>query len=123
MAQFGKKKSYFEYLYSKVSLSILFVLVCFLAYSVFERYSIEREMSARRIDAQLEQEALLQRKQQLIEKVEYLEGERGIEEEIRKHFDVVKEGEQVVILVGDSEDELEPEQVPEAESPWYVFWR
>jgi hypothetical protein len=32
-------------------------------------------------------------------KVEYLENERGIEEELRNRFDVAKEGEQVIILL------------------------
>lgn len=123
MTRFGKKKSYIEYLYTKPSLVILFGLVCFLSFSVFERYTIEREMSERRADVQRQQEELLMRKEQLSEKVEYLEGERGIEEEIRKHFDVAKEGEQVVILVGEDE-KIEAEiDVPAEKSPWYVFWR
>ena len=54
--------------------------------------------------------------------MEYLSGERGIEEEIRKHFDVAKEGEQVVIIVDKEEEELTPTELIEEVKPWYQFW-
>ena len=35
-------------------------------------------------------------------KVAYMESERGIEEEIRNRYDATKEGERVVVIMGDS---------------------
>ncbi len=45
-------------------------------------------------------------------KVQYLENDRGIEEELRNRFDVAKEGEQVVILL-DRKDKKKEEDLVE----------
>jgi len=66
---------------------------------------IERDMSSRRAVAEEELNELLDRKAGLEGKVEYLREERGIESEIRKHFDVAKEGEQVVVLLDDERND------------------
>lgn len=121
--KFGKENNYKEYIYSKPVILVLLVLMGFISMSVYERFGVERDMSHRRTSAESELERLQDRKIQIENRVEYLEGERGIEEEIRKNFDVAKEGEQVIILVGD-----EPESVEEVEQegeryPWYQFWR
>lgn len=122
MASFGKKKKISEYLYSKPGIAFVLVVVVFLAISVYERFSVEREMSRRRVETELHKQELLERKAALQERVEYLSGDRGIEEEIRRHFDVAKEGEKVIILVGDK-NEKKPEVGPEPEiKPWYKFW-
>ena len=70
-----------------------------LSKSVYDRYVIERDMSARRLEAEAELQKLQTRKDSLQEKIDYLRDDRGIEAEIRKHFDVVREGEQVVVLL------------------------
>ena len=122
MAGFGKKKKITEYLYSKPSIFILAVVAIFLSFAVYARYTVEREMAARKLDTQMQKQELIERKAQLEDRVEYLSGDRGIEEEIRKHFDVAKEGEQVVIIV-DKEEEVKPSPVQvEDEKPWYQFW-
>ena len=124
MASFGKKKPFTEYFYSKVTIFILSIVGLFLAASVYERYTIERLMSERRMETEIEKNDLIERKQLLEEKVEYLSGDRGIEEEIRKNFDVAKEGEKVIILVG---EEKEPEPISSDDGTevkkWYQFWR
>lgn len=123
MPRFGKKRSYTDYLYTKPSIAVVGILCLLLSFAVFDRYTIERDMSARQIGAEQELQELQDRKEQLKDKVEYLEGERGIEEEIRKHFDVAKEGEQVVILIGEDERTGALDTAPEEETPWYIFWR
>lgn len=122
MAGFGKKKKITEYLYSKPSIFILAVIAIFLAFAVYARYTVEREMASRRVEIQVQKQELIDRKAQLEERVEYLSGDRGIEEEIRKHFDVAKEGEQVVIIV-DKQEKATPTPVQVEEiKPWYQFW-
>ena len=90
----------------------MLILVIFLGRSVLERLHIEREMAGRAAHTEAELNELTQRKDDLKERVEYLEGERGVEEEIRKNFDVAKEGEQVVILMGEGKEEVveEPQE-------------
>lgn len=123
MVQFGKKKKITDYIYTKPVIAVLFIVVVLLGRSVYARYMVERDMLQRRHVVEQEQIELRQRKEAMQEKVEYLEGDRGIEEEVRKRFDVAKEGEQVVILLGeDKEEEVEAtEEV--ASKKWYQFWR
>jgi hypothetical protein len=122
MPIFGKKKTITYYLYSKPVIAVLLIIVVFMSISVYHRFTVEREMSERRAEMEEERQNLIERKAELEERVDYLSGDRGIEEEIRTHFDVAKEGEQVVIIV-DKEEEQKPEipVIPE-KKPWYVFW-
>lgn len=122
MPRFGKKKSVFEYLYSKPAIAVLLILVVLLGGAMLKRYTIEREMAARVFDTQQERDALIERKKSLEERVEYLSGERGVEEEIRKHFDVAREGEQVIILTGEYDELPEEEEQPAEKKPWYILW-
>jgi len=122
MASFGKKKKITEYLYSKPGIGVLFIIIIFLSISVYERYTVEREMAERRNETELHKQQLLERKDTLDERVEYLSGDRGIEEEIRKHFDVAKEGEKVIILVGDDKEESTIQEPIVENKPWYKFW-
>ena len=45
-------------------------------------------------------------------KVEHLKNERGIEGELRSRFDVVKDGEQVVIILDDPKEEDSDSALP-----------
>lgn len=122
--KFGKQNSYKAYLYSRPVIVVLLVLVALLSRSVYERLGVERDMSDRRARAEAELERLQDRKVQIEDRVEYLEGERGIEEEIRKNFDVAREGEQVIILTGEEKKKsIATDEEKIDKSPWYQFWR
>lgn len=122
--KFGKQNKYKQLLYSKAVIVTLLVLIVLLGRSVYERFVIERDMAGRAAHTESQLHKLQERKEVLEERVEYLQGERGIEEEIRKNFDVAKEGEQVIILMGESEKSAEVDvQHHEAVQPWYLFWR
>lgn len=73
-----------------------------LSFAVYDRYVVEQDVRERRHDAELELEQLKARKAELEERVDYLSNEQGLETEIRRHFDVSKEGEQVVVLMGET---------------------
>ena len=122
MAGFGKKKLLSEYLYSKAVVALLFVVVIFLSFAVHKRYVVEREMYQRHIDINNQKQELIQRKEGLNERVQYLNGERGIEEEIRTHFDVAKPDEKVIILVGEKKVQATTTSTSTQEDPWYKFW-
>lgn len=127
MAILHQKRKLKNFLHSKWVLGVLVLLCVPLLFSVHERWVVEREMAARLQETQQERQTLLERKDSLEQRVEYLKDERGIEAEIRRNFDIAKEGEQVIIIL---EDEARAEQdvvtsSPEIEdeSPWYLFWR
>jgi len=124
----GSKTYIKKILYIRVGLLFSFVAIILLCLSVYDRWVIEREMASRSAAAVAEYEALERRQQGLKKDVEYLSKESSIEGEIRKHFDVVKAGEQVVVIMDEptSTNPILPLSVLEpAEKAhyWYQFWR
>jgi cell division protein FtsB len=118
-----KLRSAFE---SPITWGMLLVLCILMAMSAYDRYQIAKDMAERRAEVERELAALEERKVELESEVEYLKGERGIEAEMRRQFDVAKEGEQVVIIVEDETAEppaMATTTIPEPPSrPWYRFW-
>jgi cell division protein FtsB len=111
MLDFHEKRKIRSYIYSPVVVIVLVILSVILSVSVFERFKVEREMAERRAETEERLEELRLRAAALEGKVEHLENDRGIEEEIRTRFDVAKEGEQVVIIVDESEDGVPLEEL------------
>ena len=124
MMDFQRKRKLKNLVFSYVTIVALLIMIVFMAQSVWERFTVEREMSERRHEVERELHDLKLRAAALESQVEYLEDERGVEAEIRNRFDVVKEGEQVVIILDDeSTNEGEAEtQAPAEAVPWYKFW-
>lgn len=128
MQDFKRKRFVRQMFFSYVTIALLLLVVGLLSVSVFHRFTIEREMAARKDESESELRELRLRAQALESEVRYLEDDRGVEAEIRNRFDVAKEGEQVVIIVDDTSDTdvIEP-LVPATHStttpPWYKFWR
>ena len=109
--------------YTRLVLVFLVLLCILMAMSVFNRFTIERDMAARRATVEAELSELKDRQATLEAKVEYLREERGVEAEIRKHFDVAKEGEQVVVLLEDERQESDESSTVAAESERQSWWR
>lgn len=133
MFDFHEKRKIKSWLFSKVSVFILLVLTALLGTSVFERYQKERETAHNHYERAAELERLRSQAAALEAKVSYAESERGIEEEIRDRYDVVKEGERAVIIVdAPREETARPAPVDDADlsdetTPsffsWIFFWR
>ena len=102
MFDFHEKRKMKTFFYSNYSVGIIVILIILLSFSVFERFSVERQMKEKRNVQEEELKALEERAAMLEERVEHMAGERGIEEELRNRFDVVKTGEQVVIIVDET---------------------
>lgn len=103
----------------------ILLLTVFVAWQAFQRYEMAVDMRERRVEAEQEAAALEARKDALEAKVEYLSNERGIEAEMRRQFDVTKDGEQVVVIVEpEEESEIKPIATSTSKNaPWYQFWR
>lgn len=104
MFDFHEKRKIRRVIYSRYSIGFLLFLALVLGRSVYERFTIEREMAEKLDGRTSELEALKLRAALLETKVEHLKNERGIEDELRSRFDVVKEGERVVILLDDPKE-------------------
>lgn len=105
---------------------VLMLIVWLQIRGVYERYTIEREMSERRIEAETELQALQQQKLDLQTRVQYMSDERGLEEELRQNFDVALPGERVYVLTGETDPDTAAAELEatttEVSSPWYRFW-
>ncbi len=102
---FHEKRKIKRLLYSKVTLIILALLVIWLSFNVFSMYKKERDTRLRRIEQREVLDELEGREASLKEEIERLSTERGIEQEVRSKFEVGKEGEEVVIIVDNPDDE------------------
>jgi cell division protein FtsB len=99
MKEFQEKKTVKRRLYSKTTMVILFFLFLLTARGVFYVYQKERltEVEVERIQKQ--KEDLQKRYETIKADSERLKTDEGIESEIRTKFDVVKEGEEVIVVV------------------------
>lgn len=78
---------------------VLGVLCLAVASSAYGRYAIARDMAEKRVEAEARVAELEARREALAAQVEYITNERGIEAEMRRQFDIAREGEQVVIIL------------------------
>jgi len=101
MFDFHEKRKLRRIVYSWPLIAFVFFLALIVGKSAYGRFLVEREMAARLVEHTQELSALEERAQGLHEKVLHLQDERGIEEELRSRFDVVKKGEQVAVIVDD----------------------
>jgi cell division protein FtsB len=125
MFDFYQKRKIRSLVNSRYTQGILLLFILLVGWSAFVRYQIAEEMSDRRERASQEAALLRSQKDALQEQVEYLSNERGIEAEMRRQFDVAREGEQVVVIV-EPEAELEIQPLAtstEEETAWYQFWQ
>ena len=90
---------------TQVLLIILGFLVIWLSFNVFNMYKKERDTRLRRIEQREVLDELKGREKSLADEIERLSTERGIEEEVRSKFEVGREGEQVIIIVDNPEEE------------------
>ncbi len=105
MFDFHEKRKIKSFLYSKVVVFVLLLIAALLSISVYHRFTTAEEMEGKLDSRRAALLELENRAEMLRTKVEYLENERGVEEELRNRFDVAKEGEQVVILINKPNEE------------------
>lgn len=131
MFDFHEKRKIRSILYSWPIIAVLVFCTGILSISVYHRYTVAHDMSIKLIAREHELEELKQQAKLLETKVEYLQNDRGIEEELRNRFDVVREGEKVIILTGDAEkpkleDDTERQSAettePESFLSHFKFW-
>ena len=107
---------------SPISIAVLLILSVMFGFAVHDRYVVEREMAFRRAKSEAELERETYRRGELEKKVEKLNTQQGIESEIRKNFDVAREGETVVVLVEEDRPMIEPLPLASSEgSIWKRF--
>mgnify|MGYP001575990814 CR=1 FL=1 len=104
MLEFQEKRKIRQILYSRPMLVVLSVIVAVALVSSYKMYGKVKETSDNRDIAERAQNMLVTKENELENHLGDLKTTRGIEEEIRKKFRVVKEGESVIIVVEDKEN-------------------
>ncbi len=99
MANLKRSNSKIQQFYSKIIIIILFIFVLFAGNTTWNLYQKYREAKFNRDIAQSELEKLQKREKNLLSELNKLNTERGIEGELRKKFGIVKDGEEVVVIV------------------------
>ena len=110
MFDFHEKRKIKSVLYSKPVFVLLVLLAILLSSAVYDRYLVAKETEKKLEEKEQDLKSLELRAEALEAKVEYLDDERGIEEELRNRFDVAKEDEQVVIILEDKDHETENDE-------------
>lgn len=107
---------------SRITQGVLVLILCFMLWHVFERYTIASNMAERREVIELEAAALQTRMESLEDEVRYLRDDRGIEAEMRRQFDIALPGEEVVVILEDeAAPEIEPIEVVEEDTGWWPW--
>jgi cell division protein FtsB len=125
MLDFQQKRKMRAFTESRVIWVILLILATFVLISAYDRYQIARDMAERRAEVEREAKQLEERRAELEAEVRYLSNERGMEAEMRRQFDIAREGEQVVIIVEAEGSQVEPLATStnsEEKRAWYRFW-
>lgn len=101
MTEFNQKKAYKKVLYSPLVLFLLLCILLVLIKAFFGVYEKEK-MSALKLSRQkAELEKALSRQKTLSDSVSYLKTDKGVEDEMRNKFRVVKDGEMVAVIIDD----------------------
>ncbi len=103
MLDFQQKRKVRSFIYNHITLGVLTLLVLFVLHSTWSVYQKKRESERMRNLSLQHVEELRQREGELTVKIERLDTEAGIEEEIRSKFNVAKQEENIVIIVPPSD--------------------
>lgn len=126
MGPLSKKSWWQKVLLSRATLILLLLACLGLSFAVYDRHLVEREVYQRRGEAEAELVREEEREQELEKRVDYLNNEQGMEAEIRRRFDVALDGEQVVVLVGETQDDSDDVSGTmvdvERKSFWEPWW-
>ncbi len=104
-----------------IPLVFILMLVTFAAYG---RYQIARDMAERRATAEEELLLLKDREADLLQEVDYLGNERGIEAAARRQFDIALPGEEMIIILDATSSPAGNDNATTTveERPWYRLW-
>ena len=106
-------------LYSKPVLILLIIIIVLLAKGTWGVYQKVQESSKNAALVKIELANLEKRKELLEKETQKLKSQEGIEEAIRKKFQVSKEGERVLVVV---DKPLPPEAVEENQNFFHKMW-
>jgi cell division protein FtsB len=100
MKEFQRKNNIKKMIYSRSVLALVLIILFFFVKATIDFYQKASESKKRKERAETELLELQKRKENLENKIQSLSSPVGVEKELREKFDLVKEGEET-ILIGD----------------------
>ncbi len=122
MKTFQKREDPIALMKRRLLIVGLVLLVGVLGRGVYGVIQKERESRLLRDDAQQELADLQAREADIRTSIAELASERGIEQALRSEYELAKEGEEVIVIVG-AQEEPESEFVASPAALWWQFWR
>lgn len=122
MKKFQQKRKLKKIMYSSGMLIILILVALFLFNSTWDVYQKAKETADNKEFVRIELERLKEQERYLLDQINRLSTERGIEEEVRNKFNVSKENENVIIIVEESAEE-EGKEKNILNDYWWQFWK
>lgn len=119
MIEYQKKKKVKRMLYSPIVLLLLAIIFVILFRSLWSVYKKEKVSDENLSKERIELEKLSLREKSLASALEYLKTEQGIESEIRSRFRLVKEGEQVAVIVDEEATDTQEQASTTNRGFWY----
>jgi cell division protein FtsB len=86
-------------------LFVLVVILGFFARSAYESFAKKRNADRERIKYEERFNELVQKKKDLENRINNLKTDRGVEEELRKRFNIVKPGETLIRIIEDPQSD------------------
>ena len=116
--EFKNHNQKYKFWHSPIALLLLFIFLVFFMYNIIGLVGKERETSHKKELALQELGELRDRKDSLNNDIHKFNTEEGQEEIIREKYQVAKEGEKMVIIVDDSDQN----KIVEENKSVHVFW-
>ena len=114
MLEFYEKRKLKKIIYSTPSLCGIAFIIFLLGIPTFGAYQKMQSTKETKVAIAAELDELHERERVLKEEIDRLSTDRGVEDEIRRKYEVGRNGEQMIVIVGDDpEEELPPPPPPE----------
>lgn len=104
MLDFQQKRKVKSFMYNRVTIGILFVIMLFVTRSTWSVYQKQIQSESLKSLSEKKVLELELRNKEINDKIQALETSQGIEKEIRSKFNVVKENENMVIIIDENKD-------------------
>jgi cell division protein FtsB len=118
MFDFHERRRLQGILYSRAFLSLLTLVVLFFVYVAWNAYTTAAIAQGRRMELAGELARLTERREQLEGELASLNDPRGMEAELRKRYEVGREGEELIVLV-DEAPTAHPQPVTHEDETWW----
>jgi cell division protein FtsB len=104
MLDFQQKRKVKSFMYHKITIWVLLVLVLYTIYSTYRVYQKQKESDFLRGVAEKKVLELEERAMEIDNKIQDLDTKQGLEREIRSKFNVAKEDEKMIVILEEEKE-------------------